>query len=153
MDGSKARSFALRWAAFACVVVSSGACGAPEQEEVAESGMEATPSERQPTTATTDGEQTLQQHMEQISAVPADSLVHVMPQHLEKVGAMLDELDPTALGMQSDTVWRATLDSVQTDLGRMRDMRAAELREIMPDHRRRIDRIISMHDSAMGSER
>ena len=152
MESTTARSFALRLTALACVVASTTTCGPPEQEGV-EPGVQETPSDRQPTTAMTDGEQTLRQHLAQMSAVPADSLERVMPLHLEKVGALLDDLDPAAFGMQSDTVWRATLDSVQNDLARMRDLPAEQLSEIMPDHRRRVERMLSMHDSAMGSDR
>ncbi|HUF75597.1 MAG TPA: hypothetical protein VMM35_04930 [Longimicrobiales bacterium] len=90
--------------------------------------------------------------MELISRVPPDSLMHVMPVHLEVVGGILGELEPMTMGMQSDTVWRSTVDSVQNDLASMRDMRAEELRQIMPDHIRRIDRLILQRDSMMGSE-
>ena len=154
MKIGKARSVARMWGMLVCMVVSAATCGPPEQEqEEVEAGMEGMSHEREQRSEMAGGEQTLHEHMQQMSLVPPDSLVHVMPMHLQKVGEMLEEMDPTAMGMQADTVWRATLDSVQNDLAQMRDMPPAELREIMPDHTRRMQRLISRHDSAMGSSR
>jgi hypothetical protein len=103
-------------------------------------------------TETPHGDRRLAQQMERIAAVPADSIVYLVPVHLEEVGAILDELEPMSLGMQSDTVWRSTVDSVQNDLALMRDMNAEQLTAFMPEHGRRIERLIMLHDSAMGTE-
>ena len=154
MEIGKARSAARLWGTLVCVVVSAATCGPPEQErDEVEPGMEGMAPEREPRSEMAGGEQTLQEHMQQMSLVPPDSLAQVMPMHLQKVGEMLEEMDPSAMGMQADTVWRATLDSVQNDLALMRDLPSAELREIMPDHNRRVQRLIARHDSAMGSRR
>ena len=139
------------------VMVFAAACGGPEQEleleRDEEMGAEEVSSGTESDRPMMHDDQRLQQHMQEISTVSPDSLVYVMPMHLEKVGAILDEMDPAYMGMQSDTVWRTTLDSVQNDLALMRDMGAEELRVFMPEHSRRIDRLIFLHDSAMGAER
>lgn len=139
------------WGALVCGAVVAAACGAPEQEQ-ADPGAAEAPPERQ-TRAQMMGDQRLEQHMQHMAAVPPDSLASMMPMHLEEVGAILDEMEPMTMGMQSDTVWRSTVDSVQNDLARMRDMGAEELSAFMPEHMRRMQRLVFLHDSAMGSER
>ena len=142
----------LRWVSFLVIAVSGASCGPPEADSDVEDVEEVSP-EPQPSSASADHDETLEEHMQAMSAVPPDSLVGAMPMHLETLGAMLDEMDPAAMGMQADTVWRTTLDSLQNDLALMREMRAEELRTFMPEHSRRIERLIFLHDSAMGSER
>lgn len=147
-------SLTSRWGALLCVVVAAASCGPAEQADAAaETRVAESAAERGATTEIGDDDQRFAQHMQQISRLTPDSLVHVMPVHLEEVGGILSQLEPMALGMQSATGWRSTVDSVQNDLASMRDMRAEELRQIMPDHIRRIDRLILLRDSAMASER
>jgi hypothetical protein len=146
MEG-RGQAGVLHWVSLFAIAVSGGSCGPPEPEDPeVSSGIE---SDRQ----MMHDDRTLQDHMEHMSAVPADSLPHVMPMHLQTVGAILGEMDPAYMGMQSDTVWRTTLDSVQNDLAQMRDMPAEQLSAFMPEHSRRVERLIFLHDSAMGSER
>jgi hypothetical protein len=134
------------------MALSIAGCEPPQPGE-SETSVEEPSSEPLPRTELSDGSHRLERHMQYMATVPPDSLPHVMPMHLEEVGVMLDEMEPMSLGMQSDTVWRSTLDSVQNDLARVRDMDTEELGEFMPEHSRRIERLISLHDSAMGAER
>ncbi|HUP53777.1 MAG TPA: hypothetical protein VM198_14950 [Longimicrobiales bacterium] len=150
----RAWSLTSRWGALFCVAVAAASCGPAEQEDAdAETRVAELPAERGATTEIGDDEQRFAQHIQQISRLPLDSLVYVMPVHLEEVGGILSQLEPMTLGMQSDTGWRSTVDSVQNDLASMQDMRAEELRQVMPDHIRRIERLILMRDSTMGTER
>jgi hypothetical protein len=97
--------------------------------------------------------QQMRTHMQYMSGVAADSLMGVMPMHRQMMGQMLEGMDPGTMpmGARSDSVWNATLDSVRNDVTRMERMSAAELREIMPAHRARVERLMSMHDSVMGT--
>lgn len=147
MQGRRSRG----WGGAACLVAAVAGCSSESQETANEPGPDAVSSER-PVTETPHGDRRLAQQMERIAAVPADSIVYLVPVHLEEVGAILDELEPMSLGMQSDTVWRSTVDSVQNDLALMRDMNAEQLTAFMPEHGRRIERLIMLHDSAMGTE-
>lgn len=157
----KQRSFAPRWTVLVCAAALAAACGGPEQENAETGAMDEMPGmspEREPGREMTGGDwmQTMQQtrtHMRRMAGVPADSLMGVMPMHRQVVGQMLEGMDPETMGMgaRSDSVWNATLDSVRSDVTRMEGMSAAELREIMPAHRARVERLMSMHDSVMGT--
>lgn len=144
------RSRTWRWGVW--LAVAAVGCEPPQPQE-SETAVEELSSEPRPTTELADGSHRLEQHMQYMATVSRDSLAHVMPMHLEEVGVMLDELEPMTMGMQSDTVWRSTVDSVQNDLARMRDMGAEQLGAFMPEHSRRLERLMFLHDSAMGSER
>jgi len=159
MSGKRQR-FVPRWAAVVSVIVSAATCGGQEQEEAGTGAMDDMPgvsSEREPETPMVGGDrmQMMQQtrtHMQRMSGVPADSLMAVMPMHRQVMGQMLEGMDPGTMGMgaRSDSVWNATMDSVRNDVTRMEGMSAAELREFMPAHRARVERLMSMHDSVMG---
>ena len=161
MVSGKQRSFAPRWTAVVCAAALAAACGSPEQEDAETGAMDEMPgmsSDREPGMERAGGDrmQTMQRmrtHMQQMSGVPADSLVEVMPMHRQMMGQMLEGMDPRTMpmGARSDSVWNATLDSVRNDVTRMESMSAAELREIMPAHRARVERLMSMHDSVMGT--
>ena len=161
MVSGKQRSLAPRWTALVCAAALAAACGGPEQEDAETGAMDETPgmsSEREPGREMTGGDQMqmMQQtrsHMRRMAGVPADSLMEVMPMHRQMVGQMLEGMDRGTMGMgaRSDSVWNATLDSVRNDVTRMEGMSAAELREIMPAHRARVERLMSMHDSVMGT--
>jgi hypothetical protein len=159
MEKRNERSLAPRWAALACVLVSAATCG--DQEQEAEPGM----MDGMPGTAT-DGEmdtpmvggdqmqmmQQMRMHMQQMSSVSADSLMEIIPMHRQMAGQMLAGMDQTSVGrgMQMDSTWSATMDSVRSDLARIEGMSAQELEELMPAHRTRLQRLMSMHDSVMG---
>jgi hypothetical protein len=141
------------------VIVSAATCDGEEQEGAGTGAMDDMPgvsSEREPETPIVgDRMQMMQQtrtHMQRMSGVPADSLMAVMPMHRQVMGQMLEGMDPGTMGMgaRSDSVWNATMDSVRNDVARMDGMSAAELREFMPAHRARVERLMSMHDSVMG---
>ena len=149
---AKGRGPIWRWGTWACTAVLAASCGPAEREEV-DTGAAETPSERAAATEPGGADTRLEQHMQHMAALPPDSVARMVPMHLEEVGTILDELEPMSLGMQSDTVWRSTMDSVQNDLARMRDMGAEELGAFMPEHMRRMERLIFLHDSTMGSER
>lgn len=149
----RAWSLTSRWGALLCVAVAAASCGPAEQEDAdVETRVAELPAERGAPTEIADDEQRFAQHIQRISRLPPDSLVYVMPDHLEEVGAILSQLEPMTLGMQADTDWRSTVDSVQNDLASMQDMGATELKQIMPDHIRRIDRLILQRDSVMATE-
>jgi hypothetical protein len=159
MEKGKERWLMARCALVACVVVSTATCGGPEPDE-SETGavdeMPGTPSEREPGMDMAGGDQMqmmqrMRTHMQHMSGVPADSLMEVMPMHRQMVGQMLQGMDPATMrmGAQPDSMWIATRDSVRSDLTRMEGMSAEELREVMPAHRARVERLMSMHDSVM----
>jgi hypothetical protein len=159
MVSGKQWSLAPRLAAVVFAAVSAAACGAEQEDETgAMDEMPGMPSEREPGTEMAGGDrmqmmQQMRTHMQYMSGVAADSLMGVMPMHRQMMGQMLEGMDPGTMpmGARSDSVWNATLDSVRNDVTRMERMSAAELREIMPAHRARVERLMSMHDSVMGT--
>ena len=153
MFGSS-RSLTSGGTGLACLVVSLASC-APAEPPEAESDPDWPSSEvdpREPVMTLTTQDQRLERHMELMAAVPEDSLLDVLPVHLEEVGAILDEMEPMSMGIQPARSWRSTIDSVQNDLARMRDMGAEQLGELMPNHIRRMERLIFLRDSVMGAE-
>jgi len=160
MEKGRKRSLAPTWAILACVVASGSTCGGQEQEVPERETMDDMPGmspERAPGTPMAGGDQTqvmqqMRMHMQQMSATPADSLMGVMPMHRQRVGQMLGAMDSASMarGMAMDSTWSATRDSVRDDLSRMEAMSAEELREFMPAHRARVERLMSMRDSVMG---
>ena len=57
------------------------------------------------------------------------------------------------IGGLDGLVWTATNDSVRADLARMPDMSPAELRAMMPDHHRRMMRLMEAHQAMMKNMR
>ena len=158
MEEGGERSVAPRWAALA-FVVAAATCGGQEQEEMEPGTMGDMPgmsSEREPGTPMGGDQmrvtQQMRMHMQQMSGAQSDSLLQVMPMHRQMAGQMLAGMDSATMGrgMQMDSTWSATMDSVRDDLSRMEAMSAEELEEFMPAHRARVERLMSMHDSVMG---
>jgi hypothetical protein len=54
------------------------------------------------------------------------------------------------MNMTTDAAWNAMVDSLRSDLIRMPGMGAAELATLMPAHRERVERLMSMHAAMMG---
>jgi hypothetical protein len=158
MEKGKERWLMARCALVACVVVSTATCGGPEPDESETGAMDEMPGmspEREPGMDMVRGDQTqmmqqMRTHMQHMSGVPSDSLMAVMPMHRQMVGQMLQGMDTVTMRMaQPDSRWNATRDSVRSDLTRMEGMSAEQLREVMPAHRARVERLMSMHDSVM----
>ncbi|HUP53704.1 MAG TPA: hypothetical protein VM198_14580 [Longimicrobiales bacterium] len=96
--------------------------------------------------------ESMRAHMERMSALPADGFAAVLPTHRQMVANMLSQMnrEMSSMNMAADTAWTAVVDSLRSDLTRMPGMGAAELATLMPAHRERVQRLMSMHAAMMG---
>ena len=94
----------------------------------------------------------LRTHLERMSTLPHDSLLPALAQHRQMVANMLAQMnrEMSSMNMASDVAWNSTVDSIRSDLTSMPGMTSAELAMIMPDHRTRVERLMSMHAAMMG---
>ncbi|HUP50891.1 MAG TPA: hypothetical protein VM198_00340 [Longimicrobiales bacterium] len=91
-------------------------------------------------------------HLNRMATVPADSLMDVLPTHRQMVANMLSQMNREMrdMNMTTDAAWNAMVDSLRSDLIRMPGMGAAELVTLMPGHRERVQRLMSMHAAMLG---
>ena len=96
-------------------------------------------------------EDPMRAHLDRMAALPADSLVAVLPEHRQMVANMLARMnrEMSAMNMPADTAWSATVDSIRGDLTAMPGMDAPSLAAIMPSHRGRVERLMAMHADMM----
>ncbi|HUF75599.1 MAG TPA: hypothetical protein VMM35_04940, partial [Longimicrobiales bacterium] len=75
-----------------------------------------------------------------------------LPTHRQMVANMLSQMnrEMSSMNMAGDTAWAAVVDSLRSDLTRMPGMGGAELAALMPAHRERMERLMSMHAAMMG---
>lgn len=154
IDTGRRRFAGLLGVALMSVSVAMTACGG-NQDEPEMGGMDDMPGMAGQDSAAMGGMMTterMREHMDQMAAVPPDSMQAMMPMHRQMVGNMMARMNREMgqMNMPADSAWTATVDSLRADLTRMPDMDAEELQALMPAHRERVERLISMHESMMG---
>lgn len=94
-------------------------------------------------------------HMTTMEGMSGDRMKAMLPAHRQMVADMLSRMgsDMRQMNMQPDAKWTALADSVRSDLVRMPDMSATELRSAMSTHHGRIMRLMDMHRSMMGGSK
>ena len=94
----------------------------------------------------------MQSQMQMMQGMSADSMHAALPQHRQISANMLAQMNREMQGMNmaGDTAWNATVDSLRQDLTRMPEMSAQELHAFMPEHQRRMMRLMEMHRTMMG---
>ena len=94
----------------------------------------------------------MQSHMAMMRRAGEDSLAAVMPMHRQMLANMIAQMNREMRDMQmpTDAAWDATVDSLRSDLTRMPEMSDAELQAMMPQHDRRVTRLMEMHTGMMG---
>ena len=93
----------------------------------------------------------MQAHIREMEAASGDSLLSMRDQHRQMVANMLAQMNSEMrdMGMTADPAWTATIDSLRTDLTRMPEMSASEMKAMMPDHHRRVERLMVSHEEMM----
>jgi hypothetical protein len=132
------------------VVAFAGACGGAEEDM---EGMEGMPG----MSSAADGSQgaaasaVMRAHMERMGAMMPDSMHAAMPGHRQRVANMLAQMnrEMSSMNMAADTAWTATVDSIRSDLTTMPNLSAEETAAMMPAHRARVERLMSMHQAMM----
>ncbi len=83
------------------------------------------------------------------SAQMMDSL----PAHRQMVANMMAGMNAEMRGMNmtADADWNALVDSLRQDLVRMPEMSGSALKEAMPDHAKRVERLTAMHQRMMSA--
>jgi len=91
-------------------------------------------------------------HMAMMRAIGGDSIMAVLATHRQMVANMIAQMNREMRDMQmpTDAAWDATVDSLRSDLTRMPEMSDAELQAMMPQHDRRVTRLMEMHTGMMG---
>ncbi|MGQ0563190.1 MAG: hypothetical protein ACT443_15120 [Gemmatimonadota bacterium] len=91
----------------------------------------------------------MMQHMQMMQGMSPDSLRALMPRHRQMVANMIAQMNEQMgeMNMATDQAWNALVDSIRTDLRRMPEMSAAEMHALMPDHHRRVMRLMESHRS------
>ncbi|MGH7466844.1 MAG: hypothetical protein ACRENP_02555 [Longimicrobiales bacterium] len=94
-------------------------------------------------------------HMNRMQRMSGDSLKAMMPSHRQMAANMLAQMnrEMQSMNMTGDSAWTATLDSVRADLTRMPELSPAELQALMPDHQRRMMRLMEAHQAMMRNRR
>lgn len=94
----------------------------------------------------------MQQHMQMMGTVSGDSMKALLPEHRQRVGDMLGQMNREMLDMNMtmDAAWTALADSLRGDLTGMGDLDAAGLPVFMLEHAQRVDRLMGMHRGMMG---
>lgn len=92
-------------------------------------------------------------HMQVMTSASPDSMQGMVAMHRQRAGNMLARMnrEMREMNMEGDDAWTATVDSVRQDLVSMPQMNPSELQELMPEHHRRITRLIETHRSMMGT--
>lgn len=134
------------------VVAFAGACGGPEDDMEGMEGMPGMSSETDSSQGTGDAAAAMRAHMERMSAMMPDSMHAAMPGHRQMVANMLAQMnrEMSSMNMASDAAWTATMDSIRSDLTTMPNLSAGEMAAMMPAHRARVERLMSMHQAMMG---
>lgn len=74
-----------------------------------------------------------------------------MPMHRQMTANMMVQMtnEMRSMNMGTSPEWDATIDSIRQDLVRMPDMSARELKDFMPAHQERVQRLMDMHRTMM----
>ncbi|HEX5831650.1 MAG TPA: hypothetical protein VFY16_11760 [Gemmatimonadaceae bacterium] len=92
-------------------------------------------------------------HLVALEKTGPDSLAAALPAHRQMVANLIAQMNREMrdMDMTGDPAWNATVDSLRQDLVRLPEASAAELRELMPAHRSRVQRLTELHRRMMAS--
>ena len=93
----------------------------------------------------------MEDHLGSISDATAAELKTMLPLHRQTVANMIAQVDREMrdMNMPADAAWNAVLDSLRQDLRVMPELGTQALHEMMPEHTRRVRRVIQMHRAMM----
>lgn len=91
-------------------------------------------------------------HMAMMRGLSTDSTMAMRSTHRQMVANMIAQMNREMrdMNMATDAAWDATMDSLRSDLTRIPEMSGPELQALMPDHDRRVVRLMEMHRRMMG---
>ncbi len=97
----------------------------------------------------------MMEQMNMMQGLSGDSMKAMVPMHRQMAANMLAQMsrEMREMNMTGDTSWTATVDSVRADLMGMPDMSPAELQAMMPEHHRRMQRLMEAHQAMMKNMR
>lgn len=80
-----------------------------------------------------------------------DSLVSLLPSHRQTLANLISEMNAEMRGMSmtADAAWTSVVDSLRQDLVTLPELDGDELRQVMPAHRKRVERLMEMHRAMM----
>lgn len=83
-----------------------------------------------------------------ISSASAAEQKRLLPAHISAVTGMLDRFETKVRSMhvKVDRDWVAVIDSVRSDVSKMPDMSTEQLHAFLPEHNRRVMRIVACVD-------
>ena len=90
-------------------------------------------------------------HTQAMQAVSGEEAKAQLPAHGELVENMLAEMgrEVERGNARSDPGWTATADSVRRDLTAMSEMPGGALEDFLPEHGRRLNRLMDLHRAAL----
>ncbi len=139
----------LRRVGAAPLFLLASACnGEPEE---AEHDMSDMPGMAAPASDATGADDPMEAHMARMAALATDSLLAVLPTHRQMVANALARMnrEMQSMAMPADSAWNATVEAIREDLTRMPEMGVTDLGRLMPAHRDRVERLMSMHTAMM----
>lgn len=143
----------MRNVALVGLLIGLGACGGDEPAAGGMGDMPGMPA----TEPAGNGDVTadMRAHLDGMATMSADSLPMVLSTHRQKVANMLAQMNREMrdMNMGADAAWNATVDSLRADLTAMPGMSGADLARLVPAHRGRVERLMSMHATMMGGMR
>jgi hypothetical protein len=85
-----------------------------------------------------------------LSTASAVEQKRLLPAHISAVNGMLDRFETKvrAMHVKVDPDWVAVIDSVRSDVAKMPHMSAEQLHAFLPEHNRRVMRIVACVDMA-----
>lgn len=93
----------------------------------------------------------VQAHLGRLSAANPDSLRTLLPADREVVTTLIADCERMMRQMKMDPPrkWRNAVQDLRQDLDRMNSMSGAQLRQVMPAHRKRIEGMLAMRHDMM----
>ena len=90
-------------------------------------------------------------HLRAQEGVSGDSLRSGVPAHRQQAANLVAQLNKEMrdMNMAPGAAWQALTDSVRQDLARLPHVGTAELGQVMPGHRARLERLMTMHETMM----
>ena len=95
----------------------------------------------------------MQAHLRSMEGAGGDSLKAMLAVHRQMSANTIARMNREMrdMNMSGDAAWNATVDSLRQDLVRMPEMGDDELHTFMPLHVARMNRLMEMHRTMMGS--
>ena len=95
--------------------------------------------------------QQMHSQMEAMAAGDSAQMQGMMTQHRQMAANMLAQMNREMQGMNASAEWNETVEAVRQDLARMPEMTPEEFKTFLPEHRDRMNKLMEMHRSMMGS--